>query len=292
MGAWGAGLYSSDFAMDLRPLIAAIARLPVPDGDIHRYVSDANPGVADDPADEDHTTFWLTLADQFAKKGIDCPHTRQRALDIIASGADINTMQDLRMSERDLRKRAANLEAIRATIETAAAAPKKPRKTLKKPQDFIMQTGDCLAFPVCKGQAVNPYFASADMYGWVQDGWGAALVVETGRTLDYLVWYRLAALEQKFSGKPSLDDVRPARVGGGLSAGTCSPAHFKRMQLEKIGALDLRPGAIHELVPELAKTRSGDAAAIHDISVSNNLLISGVFNLNFQGPLVSELLAG
>jgi len=39
MGAWGAGLYSSDFAMDLRPLIAAIARMPMPDGDIQRYVS-------------------------------------------------------------------------------------------------------------------------------------------------------------------------------------------------------------------------------------------------------------
>ncbi|MBM3606905.1 MAG: hypothetical protein FJX29_00415, partial [Alphaproteobacteria bacterium] len=120
MGAWGAGLYSSDFAMDMRPLIAAIARLPVPDGDIHRYVSGANPGVADNPADEDHTIFCLTLADQFAKKGIDCPHTRQRALEIIASGADIAMMRNLSMSERDLRKRAANLKEVRAAIETAA----------------------------------------------------------------------------------------------------------------------------------------------------------------------------
>ena len=289
MGAWGAGLYSNDFAMDLRPLISAIVRLPVPDSDIARIACEANPTVAEDTTDEEYTIFWLTLADQFAKKGVDCPRTRQRALDIIASGSDIAMMRQLGMAERDLRKRQKNLDALRSTIESAAAAPVKPRKTLKEPQSLIMQTGDCFVYPVCKNQAINPYFASADMYGWTQDGWGAALVVETGRTLDYLVWYRLAALEQSFTNKPSMDDVGRARIAGGLSAGTCSPTHFKRMRLEKIGALALRPGAIHERVPELAKARSGDMAAIHDISISNNLSINSFPVTHFKGPLVAEL---
>ncbi len=290
MGAWGAGLYSSDFAMDLRPLISAIVRLPLPDSELARIAIEANPTVANDTTDEDYTIFWLTLADQFAKKGVDCPRTRQCALDIIASGSDIAMMRQLGMQERDLRKRQNNLDALRSTITSAAAGPAKPRKTLKEPQRLIMQTGDCFVYPVCKKQAINPYFASADLYGWIQDGWGAALVVETGRTLDYLVWYRLAALEQNFTDKPSMGDVRRARIAGGLSAGTCSPTHFKRMRLEKIGALTLRPGAIHGRVPELATARSGDMAAIHDISVSNNLSINLFPGAAFEGPLVAELM--
>ncbi len=294
MGAWGPGLYSSDFAMDLRPLVAALARLPIADHEFRRYASDANAGVADNPEDEDYSAFWLTLADQFAKKGIDCPYTRETALSIIDSGADIEMMRSLGMSESDLKKRQKNLEAIRDNIVAAAAGPKKPRKTLKSPQAFIMETGDCFAYPVRQGQAINPYMSRKETYDrqpWIADGWGAALVVETGRTLDYLVWYRLAAIEQKFAGKPTLDDARKARVGGGLTAGTCSPLHFRRMELEHLGRLPVRQGAIHELVPELGNVRSGDQAAIYDISVSNNLSVDNIFNRRFKGPLVADLLA-
>jgi hypothetical protein len=34
MGAWGAGLYSSDTAADLKSLIGAIVRLPVADSEL------------------------------------------------------------------------------------------------------------------------------------------------------------------------------------------------------------------------------------------------------------------
>ena len=30
MGAWGSGLYSSDFALDVRSAVKAVARLPLP----------------------------------------------------------------------------------------------------------------------------------------------------------------------------------------------------------------------------------------------------------------------
>jgi hypothetical protein len=61
------------------------------------------------------------------------------------------------------------------------------------------------------------------------------------------------------------------------------------MEFEKIGELPLRPGAIHDLVPELRNIGSGDMAAIHDISISNSLSI-GVFSGNVSGPLVENLL--
>jgi hypothetical protein len=46
MGAWGTGLYSGDFAMDLRGTIAAISRLPF-DGDrLAEILCESEPGPA------------------------------------------------------------------------------------------------------------------------------------------------------------------------------------------------------------------------------------------------------
>ena len=63
MGVWGAGLYSGDFAMDLRPGARAVTRLPF-DGDrLLELACSLEPEAAKNPEDEDHTTFWLVGAD-------------------------------------------------------------------------------------------------------------------------------------------------------------------------------------------------------------------------------------
>ncbi len=92
MGAWGIGLYSSDFAQDLGGAVKAVARLPFPPEALLRYLATTEPGSADNPKDEDHTVFWLTVADQFARRGIDCPAAQERAMAIIADGADLAMM--------------------------------------------------------------------------------------------------------------------------------------------------------------------------------------------------------
>jgi hypothetical protein len=289
MGAWGPGLYSSDLAMDLRPLISALARLPIPDGDIRRYAADATPGVAEDAANEDYTTFWLVLADQFAKKGIDCAYTRQRALQIIESGADIAMMRELKMEERDLRKRQKNLEAIRELIVMASNTPKKSRKTLAKPQPLVMEKGDCLVYPTQRGQPINPYFPGREAQGWVQDGWASALVLETGYALGYLAWYRLASVLHGAPDKPGLQDILDGRMGGAAAPGTCSPAHFKRMEMERLGRLDLNDDVVRKILPGVLGSGSADMAAIHDISISNGLMFGAGHN-GGSGPTVADLL--
>ncbi len=109
MGVWGAGLYASDLASDMRPLITSIARLPLDESDIARIVRDAFPEAAENPDDEDHTTFWLVLADQMAKKGIDCADTRAMAIGIIDDGSDERMIAELGMEPADLRKRSRQL---------------------------------------------------------------------------------------------------------------------------------------------------------------------------------------
>ena len=63
MGAWGIGLYSGDFALDLRSSVKAVARLPFEPDHLLDCLCKAEPSAADDPKDSDHTIFWLTVAD-------------------------------------------------------------------------------------------------------------------------------------------------------------------------------------------------------------------------------------
>jgi hypothetical protein len=71
MGAWGVGLYSTDMAADMRAVVKAVLRLPYEENRIVQILSDCERRAATEPADESHTTFWLVLADQFEKRGVD-----------------------------------------------------------------------------------------------------------------------------------------------------------------------------------------------------------------------------
>lgn len=288
MGAWGAGLYSDDFARDLKPMIAAAARLPIPTEALLDLIRAQHGGIAADPSDEDHTAFWLVLADTLGRLGIDCPEARERALAIIDGGQDLARCAALEMAPADLRKRAAMLAALRETL-ARGPAPGRKRAMLRGPQPFLMELGDCLVFPTSRGQGINAYFPSRDAQpDWRQDGWGAGIVCELGRAFGHLAWYRFCVLGHDFRDKPGLDEVRRGRFGPGLSAGTCSPLHFKRVALEKIGALPVRPGAILAAVPELlTQVRPPEKAAILDVSLCNNLCaIMG----SFRGVPVASVL--
>src|SRR5262245_5307698 len=114
MGAWGVGLYSDDFSRDLRPMVGTLARLPIDGARLTELAATRFSETASNPKDEDHTIFWLVLADQCASRHIDAPEARRKALAIIDTGADVAVHRELEMSERDLRKRAAMLEALRS----------------------------------------------------------------------------------------------------------------------------------------------------------------------------------
>src|SRR5437868_774986 len=136
MGAWGAGLYSSDMAADMRAVIKSALRLPFDEGRIVDILRDCERRSADNPDDEDHTTFWLVLADQLDKRGVAHAPTREKAIAIIDRGDDLAMMEKRGMQAADLRKRGAKLAELRARL---AAAPhrSKPRATIKAPEPSI-----------------------------------------------------------------------------------------------------------------------------------------------------------
>src|SRR6266404_1858654 len=97
MGTWGSGLYSGDFAMDLRSTIGAVVRLPFEPDHLVEILCNSEPGAANNSNDSDHTAFWLILADQFAKRGIVSDRVKEKALAIIDAGDDIAMLESLGM---------------------------------------------------------------------------------------------------------------------------------------------------------------------------------------------------
>src|SRR5947209_15227612 len=138
MGAWGTGLYSSDMAADMRSTIKSVLRLPLDEDRIVEIVRDCEGRAANDPNDEDHTTFWLVLADQFEKRGVAHAPTRERAIAIIDRGDDLALVEKLGMKQADLRKRGAKLAELRARL---AAAPRasKPRVMIKAAEPYVLE---------------------------------------------------------------------------------------------------------------------------------------------------------
>jgi len=269
MGVWGTGLYSGDFAKDLSSAARAVAQLPFDGERLAELLCSVEPGAANHDSDEDHTTFWLVVADQFAKRGIVSERVRQNALEIIDAGKDLAMMSRLGMDAAALKKRGRMLAELREKIVNARQ-PSTPRRVLKKPQALLMNTGDVVVYPTGGGRPINPYFPSAEKMRpeWVQDGWGTAVIVEAGREFDYLAWYRPMTMANATGDKPVMQEIMTPRVWALRIPGTCSASHFRKMRLERIGSVAIDQEKVRQLFP---KEPTGRSAAVNDISIANRL---------------------
>ncbi len=274
MGVWGTGLYSGDFAMDLRGTISAVARLPFDGEKLVDILCETEPAAANNPNDEDHSIFWLIVADQFAKRAIVCDRARDKALAIIESGADIALQEKLGMDPPGLRKRRKMLEEVRARI-AAPPLSGRPRAVLKKPQALLMDVGDVLVYPTFGGRCRNPYFTSRELDrmgtmapSWTQNAWSAMVIVDCGRAFDFLSWYRPLTITMATVQKPTLVELRGEVLWRLARAGTCSAIHFKRMEFEKIGVLPVDNDKLRRALPNIWP---GTRQAVEDISIANGL---------------------
>jgi hypothetical protein len=274
MGAWGTGLYASDFAVDLRAVVGAASRLPLDAEGLVGAICATEKSVADNPVDEDHTVFWLVLADQFEKRGIFSARLRDMALAIVDGGRDAAMMQKLGMKPADLRKRAAKLAELRARI-VAQPTLSKPRKTVQRPEPYVLEVGGAYAYPTLGGDTINPYLGPKrfDRSKWRPDGFGLMLVIGRGRALDYLPWYHAAtslAVVPSIPHRASL--LGEVRFGLPIY-GTGSPAQFrKKLELEELGVFPIDRGRIDHFFPHLAP---GTVYAVRDISLCNAMEITG-----------------
>ena len=267
MGVWGAGLYSGDFASDLRAAIGAVARLPFDADKLLDIVCETEPDVAKSPEDGDHTTFWLVVADQFAKRGISSKRAREAALRIIDTGEDLAMQVKLGMAASNLERRRKILQDVRARV--IGTVERKRTGVLQKRQPLLMDAGDVLVYPVCGGDSINPYRRDG-MPGWKQDGWSACVIVDRGRAFDFLAWYRPLTIAMALADKPAVLTLRGELLWKLERAGTCSAVHFKRIQFEKIGTVVIDEPKLKRAFPEM---RPGTSAAVNDISIANGLAV-------------------
>lgn len=268
MGVWGAGLYSGDFAADLRGSIKAVLRLPFEAERLLELLCELEPGAAGNSQDEDHSTFWLVVADQFAQHGLYSNTARAKALEIIEAGSDIAMLRNLGMNSDDLRKRERMLENLkRSLLLTPQAA--KPRAVLKKPQTLLFAAGDVLIYPVSLGrphQKLPPRLHPVP--AWKQDGWGVAAILQAELAFDYLAWYRPLVLDFPGADKPEFAALRTGKHWSLRRAGTCSPSDAKVLGLERIGALQVDPATLSAAFPGM---KPGNRAALENSSIARDL---------------------
>jgi hypothetical protein len=280
MGAWGTGLYSGDFAMDLRGTIGAVARLPFPADHLVEVLCDTEPGAAKNIDDPDHTVFWLVTADQLWKRGIDCPRASERALSIIDEGRDHAAMAALGMRESDLRRRERMLAELRSRL--VGAPPSKTRTTLKKPQPYLFEVGDGYAFPTSGGDSINPYFASLqDTPSWRHDGWAVMVIIARGRAFDFFAWYRFLTLDAAVSEKPATIPTCDSQLWVLRQPGTVTPLHVKRLQLERLGSFPVDSEKVQKAFQHM---RPGIVQAVNDISICGGMEVGPKLPARFLAP--------
>jgi hypothetical protein len=274
MGVWGSGLYSGDFALDLRSTIRAVSRLPFEPEKLLEILCLSQLTAANNPDDEDHTTFWLVVADQFARRSVLCERARDQALAIISSGSDIALHKKLGLNPAGLRQRSKVLEEVRERI-TAPLSASGPRPVLKKPQPLLMGVGDVFVYPTLGGRCRNPYAASTEQDregtatpAWRPDSWAAMVIVDCDRAFEFLSWYRPLTISTAMTEKPEPQTLRGELLWKLGSPGTCSAVHFKRMGLEKIACVAVDGEKLRHCFPQM---RPGIRQAVDDISIANTL---------------------
>jgi len=135
---------------------------------------------------------------------------REAGLELAASGRDLECKRRLGMSDRDLKRRAAVLDALAAKWRSANPKPR-GRRMLGAPQPFLFEPGDCFVYPTSEGRVRNPYVSPAKedwfykTYPWERDGWAAAIVLHTVHRFETFARYLVAILRHDGESEPAID---------------------------------------------------------------------------------------
>jgi hypothetical protein len=232
MGAWGGGLYDSDFALDLKATIKGVLRAPFGDDELVAEINAYLGGAADGADTHD---YWLVLADQFERHGIPRRGIFDRALAIIETGEDVALLEQLGADSRTIAER--RRETAKLAGRLREPRPARPRKPLKKPQPLLLEPGEALAWPTERGNSINPYVAEdllGKLGGFAQDGWGFGIVTDAGHQLHVLAFYAVQVLLWRRAERPSPALAVHCPRSSHLY-GTTGKLHLERARVERLG---------------------------------------------------------
>ena len=267
MGSWGVGLYQDDDALDLKGMIAFLAKLPA-SGDrlLEIILENRKDGVR--LRDDGGPTFWLVVADQFERRGIACMRAFEQALKAIDTGADLRDLKDRDSTPRDIEKRAAILRDLRPRLRSPR--PVRPRPKGTRPPPFCVEVGEVYRFPTMQilvndlpaYEAFNVWFPTWERAGFKPEAWGAMLIYAKQRVFDWFPLCAASSLTVNPRRAPTLDDARNARFISAIQAGSYivpRPTHLKKMRAELLGRLLLDPAKTRKLTPRNFEGRKESA---------------------------------
>ena len=217
MGAWGVKLYQDDVAVDTRDSYRDMLREQenCTDEELTAKFIEQNADYTDDT--EDGPVFWMALADTQWKYGRLEEHVKQKALDAIHDGNDIERW--MAESPKEGEKRRAEL----VKLEEKLLSPQLPRKKLPKPNKYICpwSVGDVYAYQFHTEYAkengydsrylylVKAYddslgrltFPRFYIYGGTSD---VLLSLEQVQQMDYLSQFFNPSVFERFPNKPKM----------------------------------------------------------------------------------------
>ncbi len=272
MGAWGGGLYDSDFARDLKGLIKGIWRAPLSDDEILAEIGAPIPSGPDDVDALDH---WLVLADQLERAGMPNRAVFDRAVEIIEAGEDLAALEALASEKAVLAKRRkADAELLQRLRNPR---PAKRRRPLKTPQPLLFGAGEAIAWPTDKGRYVSPSIGG----GFKQDGWGFGIVSDVGHLYGLLAYHAVQALKWRRPERPSAElAVHCPRSEH--EYGTVTPAIVEELGIERLGTVP-EPALGPPLHPETAP-RDARRAALHGPFLPRAFGLDAFNNSVWPGP--------
>ena len=234
MGAWGGGLYDSDFALDLKATIRAVLRAPVGDDELLAEINASMGNGVDTAVSLD---YWLVIADQFERCGLRRPEIVERAVAIVETGEDVALLEELGCDQSAIAAR--RKETGRLLERLREPRPEKPRRIVRKPQPLLLERGEALAWPTDRGASINPYVPADLLWklgGFTQDGWGFGIVTDAGHLLRVLAFYAVQVLKWRRTERPSPDlAIQCPRAPHHY--GTIGSLHLQRARVERLGRL-------------------------------------------------------
>ncbi len=262
MGIWGTGLYSNDYAADLRPTIRVALKLPLPIEEVVDLVLASQAEVAMNPEDQDYTVFWLVFADLIWKSGDPCDRVISKAIALIDGSDDLRMHEALGFDAQELKKRAKMLQNLKCRLMQENDG--KVRKTLSKPMPVFFSEGDVLSFPVNEnGSSINAYFPKDHLERTFKAATrSSCVIVETGMTFGFIPWYR--PLVQMCIDREPVDEWVLKHPG------TMRKSHIKTMGIEVRGRVTFSTQWL-ESVKSGNDWSRGDYFGSNDISMGNSL---------------------
>jgi hypothetical protein len=267
MGTWGTGLYDDDEAADLKASIALLSKMPI-DSDRLLGILMENRTEPPDFDGDGGPAFWLIVADQFERRGIRNTRAFDRALALIDEGVDLRDQRARDMSEADIAKRSKVLVALKERLLHPRPARTRPRSM--RPPPLIVGAGDVLAFPTMRGASINPWCRPSQT-PWpvsgngpfVQDGWGAMLILTTGRTYEWFPWCSYGRLSLSSKTEPTFADAHGAclLIVETAHIGIPRKQHLERLEARFLGRLPLDVTKVRAKIPLMPRNVTAEYVA-------------------------------